>query len=144
MSTLEELERAASTLTIPPVGAEADWLGRVNKVLRDLGAVRKLVMDELDGPVAGQDYRVVEGRKAVRSYNSAALLKAFAEKGWELRDLMNADAVRLGWRWTETKRAATDADVTLRIAAHEVTDFGDLEEEMIGEVWRSEFKVEGK
>lgn len=144
MSTLEDLERAASQLTIPPVGSEADWLGRVNKILRDIGGTRKLVLDELDGPVAGEDYRVVEGRKADRSYNTAALVAAFEAKHWTLRDLMNADAVRLSWRWTELKRAASDADVTLRIAAHEVTDFGDLDEEMIGEVWKTEFKVEGK
>ena len=140
---MDELERAATDLQLPAVGDEADWLGRLDKVLRKLRDKRKTVLDELDGPTAGEAYRVAENRSASRSYNTAGLLSSFADKGWTLQDLTRADAVRLSWRWTELKRAATQADVTLSVAQHEIGDDGDVDAPLVGEVWKSRYQVEG-
>lgn len=140
---MDRLEQAAAELSLPPLGEEADWLGRLNKVIRDLSAMRKTVLDELDGPTAGRDYRVSESRSAKRTYNTARILADFAGEGWALRDLLDADAVRLAWRWTELRRAYEQANVPLTVAHHEVEDLGDVEESPIGEVWKSAYKVEG-
>ena len=140
---MENLEAAAKALQLPTEN-EADWLGRLNKVIRDLSDKKRMVMDELPGPVDGKDYRIVESRSAKRSYNTAGLMASFGAKGWDLPDLLASDAVRLSWRWTELKRVAERADVTLTIAHHEVEDEGEIDSPLIGEVWNSRYNIEGK
>lgn len=139
---IDEIGRLVTEMELPPLGGEADWLGRVDKVIRDLRTKRADVMAELDGPVTGSEYRVSESRSAKRSYNTAAILRQFDEKGWSLHNLMAADAVRLSWRWTELRKAYNLAAVDLTVAAREVTDAGDLDEAPIGEVWETKYAVE--
>lgn len=139
---LEELERAAAELR-PPSEGDADWLGRLDKVIRNLTELKRAVMAELAGPVRGSEYQVTEGRSASRSYNTAAILSAFGARGYELRDLLAVDAVRLSWRWSELKKAAAMANVDLHIAHHEIDDQGEIDGPLVGEVWRSQYRIEG-
>lgn len=139
---MEELKEAINALALPALGEEADWLGHVDDLIRRLREKRAAVMSELDAPISGEAYRVTASRNAKRSYNTAAIMAHFADQGWALKDLLEADACRLTWRWSELKRAAVQANVALSIAHHEVNDAGDIEEEMIGEVWASAFRVE--
>lgn len=141
---MEELERAAKALPLPAEGAEADWLGRVTAIIRTLNEKKLTVLDELPGPVDGDEYRVVEANTAKRSYNTAAILARFAAKGYDLTDLIGMRAAQLEWRWTQLKRAAAQADVDLEIAHHEIEDFGEIEGPLVGEVWASPKKIEGK
>lgn len=141
---IDEIGRLVSEMDLPPVGNEADWLGRLDKVMRDLRGKRADVMAELDGPVAGEEYVVTESRAAKRSYNTAAILSQFAAKDWTLHNLLALDAVRLSWRWSELRKAYQQAGVDLTVAAREVVDAGDVDEPPIGEVWSSQYRVEGK
>lgn len=141
---MEALETAARNLSLPKEGEEADWLGRISKVISDLNGLKRTVMDELPGPVEGEGYRIVEQNSAKRSYNTAAIVHGFQEKGYDLKDLLNMDAARLTWRWTQLRKAAQMADVELRIAGHEIEDDGDIDSALVGEVWSSRYAIKGK
>ena len=141
--TLGDLEKAVDAVELPSSN-EADWLGRLDKIIRDLTQLKRTVMDELPGPVDGNEYRVVEQRKANRSYNTAAILADFDERGIGLRDLLRRDAARLSWHWTGLKRAAESEDVDLTIAHHEIEDEGEMDGPLVGEVWKSYYRIEGK
>ena len=85
MSDLARLEAAAAGLESLPDDAEtADYIGRLDKVIRTLQGHRKTIMDELPGPVSGKEYRVVEERFSERSYNTYLLKRDFEDAGLDL------------------------------------------------------------
>jgi len=137
LTQIEELVRQLQPTDDP------DELGRIDKIIRDLTLIRKTSLAELERPVTGSAYRVTEQRKAKRSYNAAAIVASFAEVGWTMGDLIQADAARHVWQYTNLKRAAVTANVELRIAHEEVENLGDIEDPQIGEVWSSYYKIEG-
>ncbi len=137
LTQIEELVRQLQPTDDP------DELGRIDKIIRDLTLIRKTSLAELEGPVSGSAYRVTEQRKAKRSYNAAAIFASFHDAGWGLQELMDADAVRITWQWTNLKAAAYSADVEMRIAGHEVEDEGEIDAAQVGEVWSSSYKIEG-
>ena len=143
-TNLANVEHEVRLLKLPEEGQEADWLGRLNKVIRDLNDKKRMVLDELPGPVEGSEYRIVEQNSAKRSYNTAAILHGFQSQGYDIKDLLNMDAVRLSWRWTQLRKAAQMADVELRIAGHEIEDDGDIAAPLVGEAWTSRMSIEGK
>jgi hypothetical protein len=120
-----------------------DELGRLDKIIRDLTAIKRVSLDELGGPVTGSSYQVTEQRSAQRSYNTAALYAAFAHAGWDWNDLRTAGAVRQTWQWTNLKRAAVQANVTISVTHQEVEDLGEIDGPQIGEVWKSSYRIEG-
>lgn len=140
MDTLEQIQTLADGLY--PT-SDPDELGKLDRIIRTLTAVKRTSMVELEGPVTGTEYRIAEQNKATRSYNTASLVKAFDDKGWNLNDLLIAGAARIQWQWTNLRRAANQADVTLSVASHELEDEGELSDEMVGEVWSSYYKIEG-
>lgn len=147
MSDLTRLEAATVGLDLPAEGQEADYIGRLDKVIRSLQGHRKTIMDELPGPVSGKAYRIVEERYSERSYNTQRLFGAFMEAGVGYNDfgnliqeLMARDVIRLSWQWTKMRNLAIKEDIGLRIAGHEVESG---EADHVGEVWKSRYKVEG-
>jgi hypothetical protein len=141
MSDLTRLEAAAAGLESLPADEEtADYLGRLDKIIRTLQGHRKVILDELTGPVSGKEYRVVQRNKGIRSYNTRALLRDFARAGVEVSGLIAARALSYEWHWSELHRTALKADIGLRIAGHELVD-GD-EADHVGEVWQSYYVVE--
>jgi hypothetical protein len=141
LDRIEHEVRGLVQAPAPPDDELADIIGRLTKISASVNTLKRDLMAELDHPVEGESYRIAVGRKADRSYNPSALIAGFAREGWGIPDLVKADAVRLGWRWTELKRAAYEAGVTLTVAPKEIDD-GD--EAMIGEVWTDDYRVEGK
>jgi hypothetical protein len=137
LTQIEELVRQLQPTDDP------DELGRIDKIIRDLTLIRKTSLAEMHGPIVGAAYRVTEQRKAKRSYNDAAIFASFHDAGWGLQELIDADAVRMTWRWTELKAAAYSADVEMRIAGHEVESLGEIDAAQVGEVWSSSYKIEG-
>jgi hypothetical protein len=138
---LDRIESALSELTkAPPPPGVADVVGRLAHISRWVNEIKRDLLAEA-GPERGMSYQLVGSRAATRSYNTPALIAAFAAEGVGLPDLVQGDVVRLDWRWTELKRAAYDAGVTLRIAPREIAD-DDLDGPMVGEVWRDELRVE--
>lgn len=141
MSDLVRLEAAAAGLESLPSDEEtADYLGRLDKVIRTLSAHKRMVLSEVAGPLDGKDYRLIEKREASRSYNTRLLLADFADAGYTIEDLIQNDVIRLSWQWTNTRNLAVSTDIGLRIAGHEITED---EADHIGEVWRSSLSVEG-
>jgi hypothetical protein len=141
MSDLTRVEAAAAGLdSYPSLEETADYLGRLDKIIRTLAAHRRTIMSEVSGPTAGREYRITEERYCDRSYNTRLLLDAFARNGVMWTDLVDEDALRLTWQWTALRNAAIRHDIGLRIAGHEI---GEDEADFVGEVWRSRFKVEG-
>jgi len=141
MSDLTRVEAAAAGLSeLPDDAVAADYVGRLDRVIRTLQGHRKMILDELPGPVTGSEYRIVEQRSASRSYNTRLLREDFYNAGITFDDLIDADVLRLSWQWTNLRNLAVNADIGLRIAGHEIT--GD-EADHVGEVWASTLKVEG-
>lgn len=142
---IDHLEGAVDTLInwIPTEDEAVDVAGRVQKLERSLADFRRLVMSELSGTEVGDQYRASGRRSAKRSYNTNGILAAFAQVVNDpLQVLLDADAVRLEWRWTELRDVANRFDVILSIAPHEIED-GDPEA-LIGEVWGSTVTVTPK
>ncbi len=155
-----ELRRAVGHLVRSPIPDEdaVDVIGEVAAIIRDLQALVKSLKAELPaGPSAGRSYKATEARKADRSYNTQGLLAATAKAiddaaGFDdepvtslsdaLRALMDADAVRLTWRWTELQAAAVTFDIPMTIVRHEIED-GDPAA-LVGEVWSTTTTVGGK
>ena len=100
-------------------------------------------MSEVPGPLAGSEYRIASGNRAERSYNTAAILHRFAEKNWQLGDLIRSGAVRLGWQWTALQAAARSAGVDMLITQRELVEDGDVDSPMVGEIWKTDLRVEG-
>lgn len=143
MSDLTRLEAAAAGLSeLPDLGEEADYLGRLDKVIRTLNGHKRAILDELPGPVSGTDYRIAESRYAERSYNTAGLLSRFAGAGRSVADLVRDDVVRLSWQWTKLNRAMADADIDLVVTRREIENTGDIDGPLVGEVWKSRFAIE--
>ncbi len=91
-------------------------------------------------PVAvGTQYELVPTYKTDRSYNSPAILAGLAgddEGRTILQSLllaMDADALRLTWRYTQLKRLLSDHQVPLRIEYREINDDAGTDGAMIGE-----------
>ena len=120
-----------------------DEVGELGALIKKLTAIKRALMSELPGPVRGDKYQLTEINEAKRTYNSAVILKSFAENEWTLQDLIRADAVRLTWRWSQLNRAVRDARVMVTIAQREIDDDGDLDGPMVGEVWKTKQEVRG-
>jgi len=139
---LTRLEAAAAALeSLPEDDGAADYVGRLDKVIRTLQGHRKTIMDELPGPVSGNSYRIVEERFSERSYNTTRIVHDFNQAGLTLGDLIDADIARISWQWTNLRNAAIKEDIGLRIAGHELD--GPDEVEHVGENWKTRYKVEG-
>jgi hypothetical protein len=95
---------------------------------------------ERSGPpaVEGVDYSLVPQFKTTRTYNTPAILVEIGEAMEvgptdALMEAINADAVRLQWRWTELKRFLSDIGGTMRIASKPVADYDGTDAAMVGE-----------
>lgn len=140
MDTLDEIQRLADGLY--PT-SDADELGRIDRAIRTLTQIKRASLDELEGPVSGEEYRVSEANSANRSYNTARLLSEFDRRNWQLPDLVREGAITLKWNWTKLRRVANLADLTLEVSHHEVDNDGDMDGEMLGETWRTSYRIEG-
>lgn len=140
MDTLDQIQKLADGLYLT---SDPDELGRLDRAIRTLTAIKRSSLAELEEPKTGAEYRVVTTNAAKRSYNTAAIISRFDRKNWTLNDLLREGAASLSWNWTKLRRVANLADLTLVIASHEVEDDGDIDGEMVGEVWQSSYRIEG-
>ncbi len=157
---VEALQQAAKAVTdaIPDDDELADAVGLVRQVERKLQDARlrwERVAQEMEPipdedrsvepkgravPVArGKRYELVPQHKTVRSYNTPAIFTAIQNAtdwtSWAtLRDLMEADALRLTWRWTELNNLLAELRVPLHKGYEEVDDDSGTEAPMVGEV----------
>ena len=154
---IHTLRRAASDLTRSPIpeAESVDVIGDVAAIIRDLQAFVRGLKAELAPAATGRSYKATESRSAARSYNTQGLLAATADAMDDgrhsgqaaslfdaLRALMDADAVRLTWRWTELQQAAIDLDIPITIVRHEIEDGDPVAH--VGEVWTTTTTVGGK
>jgi hypothetical protein len=140
------LRRAAGDLIRSPIPDDdaVDVIGEVAAVVKDLQALMRSLKVELAPAATGTDYVATESRSAKRSYNTQGILMATARTldmspFDALKALMDADAVRLTWRWTELQAAAVEYDIPMTIVRHEIED-GDPDAS-VGEVWTSTTSV---
>lgn len=138
MDTATLAAAADRLISEPPPENPVDLIGELGHIISKLNNYRRALLAET-GEAEGERYRIVAGRKARRSYNTAALVAALG-----LKPILDADAARLTFRWTELRRLAMAEGITLSIAGREVSDYGDLEEPMVGEIWQDDYRVEGK
>ena len=137
-NTVKELVRTIrATVNDEPTPDLVADLKHAERLLADL---RREVISEVAGEQEGRAWRIVETRKAKRSYNDDALLSAFdiGRLDWTLRRLLDEGVLRLDWRWTQLDRYAAKSDVSLNVAKHEI-ESGDPEH--VGEVWESRLDV---
>ncbi len=157
---VEALQAAAKAVTdeIPNDDELADACGLVRQVERKLQDARlrwERVAAEMEPirdeqrivepkgravPVAqGKRFELVPQHKTVRSYNTPAIFTAIQKQtdwtSWAtLRDLMEADALRLTWRWTELNNLLSELRVPLHKGYEEVDDDSGSDAPMVGEV----------
>ena len=114
-----------------------DTIGRLKALEGRLSRYRKDLESEVVAGDTGDEFVVTESRSAKRTYNTNGILAAFgrSDHALALRALMEVDAVRLTWRWSQLQTAAQRHDVTLAVAKHEIED-GDPDA-LVGEVWTS-------
>ena len=124
----------------PSEGEAVDLAGELAYIIQQLGAYKRSLLDEVT-LAEGEKYRTVQSRRASRSYNTAALIKAFDA---DFANLLASDVVRLQWRWSELKKYAYQRGVTLSIAPREIEDAGEVDGPLVGEVWTDDYKLEGK
>lgn len=148
------LRRAATRLIGYPIPEDeaVDVVGEVAAIIRDLQDFNKMLKSEMAPEATGRGYVATTSRSAERSYNTQGILAATAkalsgdtrEAGpfEALRTLIDADAVRLTWRWTELQAAAIEYDIPMTIVRHEIED-GDPDA-MVGEVWTEATSVGAK
>lgn len=142
LDQLETLTRRIRTLEIADDRETADVIGRLTKIIGDLIAYKRDLISELPGPVVGAVYQVTEQNKAKRSYNTAAIVSAFAAQDVSLSDLVRADVARISWQWTKLKAVAYANGVEMRIASGEIEDTGEVGGPLVGEVWESSMRSE--
>ncbi len=123
-----------------------DAVGEVDNVIRKLRTYRNGLVAEMPPKAKGASYRAVESRKATRTYNTQGLLAKMMERldtdaAGAVRYLMEHDAVRLTWRWTELKDVSHRVGLTMVVAPREIED-GDPEA-LVGETWSTSTRVLG-
>jgi hypothetical protein len=144
------LRRAAGELIRSPIPEDeaVDVVGEVAAVIRDLQALIRSLKSEMAPEATGEAYTATTSRSAKRSYNTQGILAAAAivmgsdDLTDTLRTLMEADAVRLTWRWTELQAVAIEYDMPMTIVRHEIED-GDPKA-LVGEIWTEATNVGAK
>lgn len=152
------LRRAASDLIRSPIPEDeaVDVVGEVAAIIRNLQDFNKSLKSEMAPEATGRGYVATTSRSATRSYNTQGLLAATVDAmdmrrpsgtpPFSLLDamkaLMDADAVRLTWRWTELQAVAIEYDIPMTIVRHEIED-GDPKA-LVGEVWTEATSVGAK
>ena len=132
------------SLPAPAEEKVADIVGEVRALEVRLGEWRRgLLVETPEGE--GVNYRVTTGHKATRSYNTAAILYAIdGDPARALRTLRAADVVRLQWRWSQLQRFFASTGRDLVVTNHEITDSGEIDGPMVGQVWEDVTRLEGK
>ena len=123
-----------------------DQVGELDHLIREVRAYRNALLSETPEAAKGNRYRAVESRSAKRTFNTQSLLARVVDRldtdpAGAIHYLMEHDAVRLTWRWTELKATAHLLGFALTTAPREVED-GDPEAD-IGETWSTSTRVLG-
>ena len=147
---LDDLHVVVGKLTRTPVptgGAAADAFGAVRRAEVDLADWRRGLLSEQDEPAEGIGYKIVEERKAARSFAVSPIMKSVMDAegtldGYRvLRELLAEGAVRLSWQWTALSKFFAKRGITMSIANHEIEDEGVADAPHVGQVWRSSWRV---
>jgi len=135
---LDDIKTMVNELISLPAPADSrvpDILGEVRALEVKLAEWRRSLRAETPD-VGGEKYKLETTRKAVRSYNTAAILYAVnPDPGVALRELRQYDAVRLQWRWSELKKFFSLTGRELRVVPREVLETGEIDAPMVGEKW---------
>ena len=129
-----------------PEAELVDAVGAIDYLIKQLRTIRNGLLAETPPKAKGLNYRAVESRKATRTYNTQGLLAKMMERldtdaAGAVRYLMEHDAVRLTWRWTELKDVSHRVGLTMVVAPREIED-GDPEA-LVGETWSTSTRVLG-
>lgn len=130
------------TLILRAEGDELiDILAEINSVERQLGELRRSHQAELVDKEAGEEWEVKTSRSCARSYNNPGLILKAAEalnvtplRAMALLSMGDPKeaVLKLTWGWRNLQRFASENDVTLTIAPHEIEEGEDAD---VGEVW---------
>lgn len=113
-------------------GEALDVVGDIKSIESQLADIRKGAAVEFESGMAGSRWRIHVPAPNARSYNTPRLVKKFADAlevtFWEAFVwLFKRDVVRLEWQFKKLLSAASEADVTLASAHHEITDGDDAD-----------------
>lgn len=136
------------TRTPVPIGPEAaDAFGAVRRAEVELAGWRRSLLSEQDEPVEGDGYRIIEDRKATRSYALTPIMRSMMDQdsttdGYRvLRELLASGAVKLTFSWTKLGKLFARKGITLVTANHEIEDQGEIDGPHVGQVWSSNWRV---
>jgi hypothetical protein len=137
----------AHRINAPDESLLIDLAGTLKAIEQFCGRERRLIESEIPadpGPgtveAQGAVATATAGRKATRTYNLYAIIADAQAAGLTIYDLIDEDALRVAGQWSNLKRVFANADLTLRIAPHEVANTSEPDEENgqpphVGEVW---------
>jgi hypothetical protein len=132
----------------PDEASLIDFAASLKGLEQHFGKERRLIESEIPsdfgpGKTIGEGTvtTATAGRSATRTYNLYAILADAQAAGLTIYDLIEEDALRVTGQWSNLKRVFADADLTLRIAPHEVANGSEPDEENgkpphVGEVWK--------
>jgi hypothetical protein len=135
-------------LDAPTEASLVDLAGTLKRLEQHFGSERRLIESEIPadpGPgtveAQGAITTATAGRSATRTYNLYAIIADAQAAGLTIYDLIDEDALRVAGQWSNLKRVFHAADLTLRIAPHEVANTSEPDEESgkpphVGEVWK--------
>jgi hypothetical protein len=135
-------------LDAPTEASLIDLAGTLKRLEQHFGSERRLIESEIaadPGPgrvhAEGTSVTATASQTAQRTYNLYAILADTQAAGLTIYDLIDEDALRVDGQWSNLKRVFTNADLTLRIAPHEVVNTSEPDEENgkpphVGEVWK--------
>ena len=144
MSSAAEWARTlADTITNSPPSDEdtPDVIADLHHAEKTLANLRRSLLSELPGPVAGQHFRIVEKRTASRSYNDSGIIAAAGGLD-ALPALVASDVARLTWQWGKLRTWFQKHDLPLVVVGHEIGD-GDTGG-LVGELWTAKLDYEAK
>lgn len=121
-----------------PEGRMIDVLATINHVATAINIEKRRAASEVQADDHGETWKVEQGRKGMRSYNTEGIIGLVAETYQigpfkSMRLLMNRGVLRLSWSWSELDKLIRSENLELRVARHEIED-GDPDYDM-GEYW---------
>ena len=105
-----------------------DVLATINSTATQINVEKRRAASEVQDGDHGDTWKVEQGRKGMRSFNTAGLLATIGKRmrhtsTWTtLKMLMDTGVVKIEWSWSKLETFMKATNVELRMARHEIEE----------------------